>query len=146
MPVTGGDGVATLGGWTLGQKAGANTVAATLSGLEVSGSPVMFIATGTPAAVDAAKSQRQRGARGRLRVGRVEHEHDHGDRARRVRQPDPRARGHARRDRRRRRADAAGAPTGSDGTATGAFSATTPGEHVVSATIAGRAGDRRPPR
>ncbi|HEU5304370.1 MAG TPA: invasin domain 3-containing protein [Gemmatimonadales bacterium] len=56
-PVTGADGVAAVGGWTLGQKAGANTVAATLSGLDVSGSPVVFTATATPGPVDAEKSQ-----------------------------------------------------------------------------------------
>ncbi|MEP6688123.1 MAG: Ig-like domain-containing protein [Gemmatimonadales bacterium] len=55
-PVTGADGIATVGGWTLGQKAGANTVAATLSGLDVSGSPVTFGATATPGAVDAGHS------------------------------------------------------------------------------------------
>jgi len=55
-PVTGSDGVATLGGWTLGPKVGANTLEATLSGLEVSGSPVIFSATGTPGPVSAEKS------------------------------------------------------------------------------------------
>jgi hypothetical protein len=55
-PVTGADGVATVGGWTLGQKAGANTATATLSGLDVSGSPVTFGATATPGAVDAEHS------------------------------------------------------------------------------------------
>jgi adhesin/invasin len=55
-PVTGSDGVATVGGWTLGPKAGANTLQATLSGLDVSGSPVVFTATGTPGPVSAAKS------------------------------------------------------------------------------------------
>jgi len=55
-PVTGSDGVATVGGWTLGQKAGANTLQATLSGLDVSGSPVVFTGTGTPGPVSAAKS------------------------------------------------------------------------------------------
>jgi adhesin/invasin len=55
-PVTGSDGVATVGGWTLGQKVGANTLQATLSGLEVSGSPVVFSATGTAGPVSAARS------------------------------------------------------------------------------------------
>lgn len=55
-PVTGSDGVAAVGGWTLGQKVGANTLQATLSGLEVSGSPVVFAATGTPGPVSAATS------------------------------------------------------------------------------------------
>ena len=55
-PVTGADGVATAGDWTLGQTAGANTLEATLSGLSVSGSPVVFTATGTPGPVSADKS------------------------------------------------------------------------------------------
>jgi adhesin/invasin len=55
-PITGSDGVATVGGWTLGPKVGTNTMQATLSGLEVSGSPVSFSATGTPGPVSAAKS------------------------------------------------------------------------------------------
>ena len=56
-PVTGTDGVATVDGWTLGQKVGANTLEATLSGLDVSGSPVVFTATGTPGPVSSGKSQ-----------------------------------------------------------------------------------------
>jgi hypothetical protein len=55
-PVTGSDGVATAGNWTLGHTAGANTLEATLSGLNVSGSPVVFTATGTPGALSADKS------------------------------------------------------------------------------------------
>lgn len=42
-------GVATVGGWTLGQTAGANSLVATVSG-SVSGSPVTFTATGTAGA------------------------------------------------------------------------------------------------
>jgi hypothetical protein len=56
-PVTGSDGVATVGDWTLGQKVGANTLEATLSGLDVSGSPLVFTATGTPGPVSAGKSR-----------------------------------------------------------------------------------------
>jgi adhesin/invasin len=56
-PVTGSDGVAIVGGWTLGKRVGANTLEATLSGLDVSGSPVVFTATGTPGPVTAGKSQ-----------------------------------------------------------------------------------------
>jgi hypothetical protein len=55
-PVTGTDGVATAGNWTLGQTAGANTLEATLSGLNVGGSPVVFTAAGTPGPVSADKS------------------------------------------------------------------------------------------
>jgi hypothetical protein len=42
---TGSDGVATVGSWTLGTTAGANTLTASASG--VTGSPVTFTATGT---------------------------------------------------------------------------------------------------
>ena len=42
---TGSDGVATVGSWTLGPAAGANTLTASASG--VTGSPVTFTATGT---------------------------------------------------------------------------------------------------
>ena len=108
-PVTGADGVATVGGWTLGQKAGANTVAATLSGLDVSGSPVTFGATATPGAVDAGKSEVSAAPRGDHRVERIEPEHDHRDRARRVRQSCPRRRRHPLGHRGRERADPAGA-------------------------------------
>ena len=55
-PVTGADGIATVGGWTLGQKVGGNAVAASISGLDVSGSPLEFTATATPGPVDAGKS------------------------------------------------------------------------------------------
>lgn len=46
--MTGSDGVATVGSWTLGATAGANTLTASASG--VTGSPVTFTATGTLAA------------------------------------------------------------------------------------------------
>jgi adhesin/invasin len=44
--VTGVDGIATLGSWTLGTTAGANSISATAPGL--TGSPLTFTATGTP--------------------------------------------------------------------------------------------------
>ncbi|HEX6644700.1 MAG TPA: Ig-like domain-containing protein [Gemmatimonadales bacterium] len=44
LRVTGADGVATLGSWTLGPVTGANSVTATAAGLE--GSPVTFTANG----------------------------------------------------------------------------------------------------
>lgn len=55
-PVTGTDGVASAGDWTLGRTAGANTAEATLSGLKVGGSPVVFTATGTPGPLSPDKS------------------------------------------------------------------------------------------
>jgi adhesin/invasin len=48
---TGADGVATVGGWTLGTTAGANTLSAQSSA--VAGNPVVFTATGTAAAAAA---------------------------------------------------------------------------------------------
>lgn len=44
--VTGTNGIATLGGWTLGP--GVNCVSATVAGSGVSGNPVSFVATGIP--------------------------------------------------------------------------------------------------
>ena len=55
-PVTGADGVATVGGWTLGPQAGANTVAATISGLERERQPGDLRRHGHAGAVDAGKS------------------------------------------------------------------------------------------
>jgi adhesin/invasin len=58
--VTGGsqttdiNGIARVGGWTLGTAAGANSMTATATGL--TGSPVPFTATGTPGAVSAGQS------------------------------------------------------------------------------------------
>ena len=43
---TNGSGIATVGGWTLGQAAGTNTMSATVTGL----TPVVFTATGTAGA------------------------------------------------------------------------------------------------
>jgi adhesin/invasin len=44
--VTGTDGVATVGSWTLGNVAGANTLTATATGSGITGSPLTFSATG----------------------------------------------------------------------------------------------------
>ena len=138
-PVTGADGVAAIGGWTLGQKSGANTVAATLSGLDVSGSPVVFTATATPGPVDAGASrvgadpERITASGGSSRSTITVTARDAFD------NPIP---GLA------VTLSASGAgttltqpadPTGADGTTTGLLSSTSPGDHVVSATIAGTA-------
>lgn len=53
---TGADGVATVGRWTLGDAAGANTLTATVGAENVSGNPVTFTATGTPGSASAARS------------------------------------------------------------------------------------------
>ncbi|HUR95009.1 MAG TPA: invasin domain 3-containing protein [Gemmatimonadales bacterium] len=136
-PVTGTDGVATVGGWTLGQKVGANAVSAMLSGLDVSGSPVTFEATAMPGAVDAANSRLSASpagitaSSGSSRSTITVTARDAFDNAvpgaavilaatgpgNALTQP--------------------GQPTGDDGTTAGSLSATTPGERVVSATIAG---------
>lgn len=138
-PVTGADGVATVGGWTLGQKVGANTVAATLSGLAVAGSPLEFTATAKPGPVDAGESgvsatpatitASSGSSRSTITVTALD---AFGNpvpglavtlsatgQGASLTQPD--------------------APTESDGTTTGRLSATTPGDHVVSATIASTA-------
>ena len=136
-PVTGADGIATVGGWTLGQETGANTVAATLSGLDVSGSPVTFGATATPGAVDAGHSGVSASpatitaSTGSSRSTITVTARDAFD------NPVPGATvtlsatgdGNA--------LTQPAQPTKSDGTTTGALSAAVPGDHVVSATIGG---------
>jgi adhesin/invasin len=51
---TDNSGLAAVGSWTLGTTAGSNTLSATSTGL--TGSPVIFTATGTPDVADAAQS------------------------------------------------------------------------------------------
>jgi adhesin/invasin len=55
-PVTGSDGVATVGEWKLGTTAGDNTISAAVAGQDLSGSPVVFSATGIPGGVSAEQS------------------------------------------------------------------------------------------
>jgi adhesin/invasin len=55
-PLTGADGVATVGGWTLGGTAGENTLRAEVPGAELSGGPIVFTATGQPGPVSAEQS------------------------------------------------------------------------------------------
>jgi hypothetical protein len=138
-PVTGADGIAVVGKWTLGQKVGANTVAATLSGLDVSGSPVVFTATATPGPIDTGKSTvsaapatitasggssrstitvTARDAFGNAVPG-LDVALSATGTGNTLTQP--------------------ANPTGADGSATGLLSATSPGERVVSAAIAGTA-------
>lgn len=140
-PVTGSDGVATVGSWTLGQKAGANTLEATLSGLEVSGSPVVFSAAGTPGPVDAGQS--------RVTAAPASITASSGPSAiastitvtarDAFQNPIPgltvilSATGNG------NTLTQPSLPTGSDGTTTGRLSSTLPGDKVVSAEIAGTA-------
>jgi hypothetical protein len=136
-PVTASNGIAAVSGWALGQEAGANSLSATLAGLEVTGSPVVFTATATPGAVDAERSRvsatpdRITASSGSSRSTITVTARDAFD------NPVPglavtlSASG----------AGAAlvqpSAPTGSDGSTTGQLSATVPGDHQVSASIAG---------
>jgi adhesin/invasin len=53
---TGSDGVATVGQWTLGKTAGRNTLKAEVTGTSLSGSPVVFTATGVPGPLSADKT------------------------------------------------------------------------------------------
>ena len=55
-PMTGADGIATVGSWTLAATAGANTLTATAAGSGISGNPVTFTATGTVGPVSATTS------------------------------------------------------------------------------------------
>jgi hypothetical protein len=55
-PVTGQDGIATVGEWKLGGATGENTLSAAVAGLDLSGGPVVFSATGTPGPVSADQS------------------------------------------------------------------------------------------
>jgi adhesin/invasin len=136
-PVTSTNGVATMGGWTLGQKVGAHTLEATLSGLDVSGSPVVFTATATPGPVAAGKSRVSAepaaitASSGSSRSTITVTARDGFDNpipglavtlsatgpGNTLTQPD--------------------APTGNNGSTTGLLSASSPGDRVVSATIAG---------
>ncbi|MGQ0703853.1 MAG: hypothetical protein ACT4PM_12040 [Gemmatimonadales bacterium] len=45
-PVTGSDGIAALGSWTLGPTAGSNTLTASIAGTGVTGNPATFTANG----------------------------------------------------------------------------------------------------
>jgi adhesin/invasin len=53
---TGADGIATVGGWTLGATAGTNTLVAQVEGLELQGSPATFTAVGVPGPLSADQS------------------------------------------------------------------------------------------
>ncbi len=49
-PMTGTDGVATVGSWTIGKNPGSNTLTGTVTGSGITGNPVTFTATGQAAA------------------------------------------------------------------------------------------------
>jgi len=134
-PVTGSDGVATVGGWTLGPKVGANTLRATLSGLEVSGSPVIFTATGTPGPVSAEKSL--------VAADPAQITASTGSSASTItvtardafENPIPGLTVTLAATGTDNALTQPAAPTGSNGTTTGALSATTPGDRVVSVKV-----------
>jgi invasin-like protein/filamin/ABP280 repeat protein/Big-like domain-containing protein len=136
-PVTGSDGVATVGGWTLGPKVGANAMEATLSGLDVSGSPVVFSAAGTPGPVSAEKSL--------VTADPAQIPASTGTSASTItvtardafENPIPGLSVTLAATGTGNTLTQPTAPTGSDGTTTGKLSATIPGDRVVSATIGG---------
>jgi adhesin/invasin len=136
-PVTDADGVATVGGWTLGQKAGANTLEATLSGLDVSGSPVVFSATALPGSVSAGKSRVSAApatitaSGGSSKSTITVTARDGFD------NPIPDLAVTLSASGTGSTLTQPASPTGSNGSTTGLLSATTPGDRVVSATIAG---------
>lgn len=47
-PLTNANGVAEVGGWTLGEEPGTNRLRATVTGTNIAGNPITFTATGTP--------------------------------------------------------------------------------------------------
>jgi adhesin/invasin len=136
-PVTGSDGVASVGSWTLGPKVGANTLQATLSGLEVSGSPVIFTATGTPGPVSADKTlvvadppqiPASTGTSASTITVTARDQFEN---------PIPGLTVTLAATGTGNTLTQPAAPTGSDGTTTGKLSATIPGDRVVSATVDG---------
>jgi len=133
---TGADGVATVGGWTLGGGAGPNTLTATVGASGVSGNPVTFTATAVggapspdrskvnaaPGTIPASQGSATsiitvtvRDARGNALSGQAVTLSSAGPGVT-LSQP---------------------APTGSSGMTTGTFSATGAGPHTISATAAG---------
>lgn len=52
-PLTGDDGIATVGGWTLGAAAGENTLEAAVPGADLGGSPIVFNAIGQAGPISA---------------------------------------------------------------------------------------------
>ncbi|MBA3345292.1 MAG: hypothetical protein H0T44_08325 [Gemmatimonadales bacterium] len=133
--LTGADGQAVVGQWVLGEAAGANTLRASVTGAELTGSPVTFTATGQPGPVSGERSQVSAAptsiaastgsstitvtaldAFGNALPGLPAVLSATGE-GNQLTQPD--------------------APTGSSGEAAGRFSASGLGSHVVSATIGG---------
>jgi adhesin/invasin len=136
-PVTDADGIATVGGWTLGKTAGSNTLAATLSGLDVSGSPVVFSATASPGPVSGEKSEVSAApttitaSGGSSKSTITVTARDAFD------NPIPGLAVTLSASGSGTTLTQPASPTGTNGTTTGLLSATTPGNSVVSATIAG---------
>ncbi|MGH3370153.1 MAG: Ig-like domain-containing protein [Nocardioidaceae bacterium] len=138
-PITGDDGTAAVGGWTLGQAAGANTLRAEVPGAELSGSPIIFTATGVAGplsvertTVSASPTSIPASAGSSASTITVRAQDEFGNplaglavvlsatgSGNTLTQPD--------------------SPTDENGVATGRLSATGLGNHVVSATVAGSA-------
>ncbi len=134
--VTDASGVATVGRWTLGGSVGGNTLRATVAADNVTGNPVVFTATAVPGAPSADKSSvsaspgtipASAGADGSDITVIVRDSRGNPLPAQAV------------------TLDATGdgvsltqpGPTDASGTTTGRFTATTAGEHTISATVAG---------
>jgi adhesin/invasin len=136
---TGADGIARVGTWTLGRNAGANTLEATVEGLDLEGSPATFTATGLAGAfspqrscVAAAPDRIAASTGGGASVITVTARDEFGNpiqglnvalaatgSGNALTQP--------------------AQPTNGSGQATGALASTAAGNHVVSATISGQA-------
>ena len=140
--ITGSDGTATVAKWTLGAAVGQNTLEARIGTSGVSGNPVVFHATGTVGALSTAKSTvtaapatiaaSSGGATSTVTVTALD---GFGNPVANVAvvisatgsgntfvQPS--------------------ATTNAQGVATGKFSSTSPGDHVISATLGGAAADQ----
>jgi adhesin/invasin len=134
--VTGADGVATVGRWTLGGSVGGNTLRATVAADNVNGNPVVFTATAVPGAPSADKSSVS-ASPGTISASAGSDGSDITVIVRDSRGNPLPAQGVT--------LDATGdgvsltqpGPTDASGTSTGRFSATTAGEHTISASVAG---------
>jgi adhesin/invasin len=140
--VTGGDavtdanGVATVGRWTLGGSVGGNTLRATVAADNVNGNPVVFTATAVPGAPSADKSSVS-ASPGTIGASAGSDGSDITVIVRDSRGNPLPAQGVT--------LDATGdgvsltqpGPTDASGTTTGRFSATTAGDHTISASVAG---------
>lgn len=135
-PITGSDGTAAVGQWTLGGGAGGNKLEARIATGGVSGNPVVFHATGQPGALSAAKSTvaaapASIGA-GAFSTITVTAKDDFGN-------PLPGVSVAIAATGQGNTLVQPTGPTNDKGVATGKFSSTSPGDHTLSATLNGTA-------